>query len=122
MAPTTRSLRSNTELDDKPFAPLPSIPKKRKASEIAERIPCFSCADDKLSKQFPDFNPTPDCDHLINTCKKCLRLWIEASVDGTNFKSGGEDGKLWGIQCPQCDCIMRGVNVQDGSTKKIGKR
>lgn len=105
-----------------------SAGKKRKAAEV-EKYTCFSCAEDKAARLFPDYNPSPDCEHLINTCKHCLRKWVESQIDDANFKTGpavdeeGGGGKgakeeVWGVGCPQCKAIMRAVNVQAAVPKK----
>lgn len=95
--------------------------KKRKTNNI-EKFLCFSCATECSSTQFPDYNPTPDCDHLINTCKTCLKKWVEAKVEGATFATGGEDGKVFGVKCPQCDGIMRNANIEIAGTKKVYAR
>ena len=103
-----------------------------------ERFPCFTCATDRTSKQFPDFNPTPECEHLINTCKVCLRGWVESCVGCGNFVTGrkdvedgdgGKDGEGGdeirkegrGVRCPHpgCEGVMRNFNVQDAVSKKV---
>lgn len=135
MATTTRrALRSNTTLNDTLSAESAAImapSKKRKAAEM-EKFSCFTCAADKPPQQFPDYNPSPDCDHFINTCKTCLRQWIESCIEEANFKtgiSGGDEGEddgdakdVWGIACPQCEGVMRAVNVQMAVPKRVLKR
>lgn len=136
MTTTRRSLRSNTNLldGDPPYSTATTMApsKKRKAAEI-EKYACFSCAQDKPSRMFPDFNPSPDCDHMINTCKNCLRQWVEASIESANFKTdspggdGGEEGEgakagVWGVGCPECERVMRPVNIQIAIPKKSYKR
>ena len=95
--------------------------KKRKLDTNVEKFPCFSCDTLRLSKLFPDYNPSPDCDHLINTCKTCLKKWVAANVESSNFVTSGENGEIWGIKCPhpQCDAVMRNVNVEEAATKKV---
>lgn len=135
-----RALRSNTTLPDDiistPRHPAKMAPsKKRKAAEI-EKYNCFTCAEDKPARMFPDYNPSPDCKHLINTCKTCLRKWVEASIEEANFKTGlaagGVEGvaegdgakevEIRGIGCPECTSVMRAVNVQHAVPKKVYKR
>lgn len=86
---------------------------------------------------FPDYNPSPDCEHLINTCKTCLRKWVEASIEDANFRTEALDGvgdggdregeakvkkEVWGIGCPECEGVMRAVNVQMAVPKKVYRR
>lgn len=138
MTATHRALRSNTSLPQNPPKSPPSgtmapAAKKRKAAAI-ERYTCFSCAEDKAARLFPDYNPSPDCEHLINTCKHCLRKWVESQIDDANFKTGaaaadeggedveGAEKEVWGVGCPQCEAIMRAVNVQAAVPKKVYTR
>ena len=86
---------------------------KRRKTEI-ERFECFSCAVERTTTQFPDYNPTETCDHLINTCKQCLRAWIDVQMESTVVKGG--------IKCPQCDEVMKGKDVKMATTKKVFER
>ena len=92
---------------------------KKRKTESDERYRCTSCDTNRTSRQFPDYNPTPDCDHLIHTCKSCLSNWVTSNVESGNFANGG---KVFGVKCPECDSIMRNVNVEIAATKKIHKR
>ena len=100
--------------------------KKRKTetAAAAAKYPCFSCATDRVSRLFPDYNPSPDCEHLINTCKTCLRRWVDTNIENATFTTDGEDGKVFGIKCPhpECEGIMRNVNVEMTVTKKTYQR
>lgn len=42
---------------------------------------CLSCIADMPSRGFPDHNPSPECEHLINTCKKSLKGRADAQID-----------------------------------------
>lgn len=77
--------------------------------------------------------PSPDCEHTINTCKACLRKWVEASIEDGNFKTGaakepegddvaGFNAELWGVGCPECSSVMRLGNVQAAVPKKVLNR
>jgi len=96
--------------------------KHRKANAEVERFMCYGCDEQRTSKQFPDYNPSSDCEHLINICTKCLKKWIEVQVDNGNFTFGGKDGKALGIKCPQCPAVMKNVNVYIATTKKVYNR
>lgn len=93
--------------------------KRRKTEASVARHPCFSCATDRMSRFFPDYNPSPDCEHLINTCKTCLKKWVEANIESASFKTTEENG-VFGVRCPQPDCegVMRNVNVNIALGKK----
>ena len=48
-----------------------------------------------------------------------MKKWVEVKVDGGTFVTGGEDGKAFGVKCPQCDGIMRNANIEIAATKKV---
>lgn len=89
-------------------------PPAKKKKNAPRRYYCSSCDADKTDKSFPDYNPSPDCDHLINTCKNCLKQWVNVQVEGGLHVTGGEgdaDGeKVFGIKCVECPGIMRAVS------------
>lgn len=97
---------------------------KRRKTNQPQRFLCFSCDVERTSSQFPDYNPSPECEHLINTCKACLKGWVEAQVESGNFTAGGEDGQAFGVKCPHPDCkgVMKNVNVGVAATKKVYER
>ncbi|KAF7188941.1 hypothetical protein HII31_09864, partial [Pseudocercospora fuligena] len=68
-----------TTLDD-----VPAISKKR-AKTASARYLCTTCDTEKTAKSFPDYNPSADCDHLINTCKSCLKEWVGVRIEGAEF-------------------------------------
>ncbi|KAF2165418.1 hypothetical protein M409DRAFT_24268 [Zasmidium cellare ATCC 36951] len=116
-----RQLRSDTKSEPHHSLPEPSA-KKRKTQRDVVRYLCFACDTERAPSAFPDYNPSSECDHLINTCKTCLKAWVAAQVEGGLFTMGGEDGKTFGVKCPQCPAIMRSVNVQIAATKLVHQR
>lgn len=76
-----------------------------------ERYPCHTCLTDRTSSQFPDYNPTDTCDHLINTCRQCLRAWIVSQIESKAFTPH--------IKCPQCGEKMTRGDVELAVTKKV---
>ncbi|CZT25074.1 uncharacterized protein RCC_10804 [Ramularia collo-cygni] len=120
-----RNLRSNVNAlanvaDIQTYEEATAPPKKRKKVQ-APRFRCSSCSTLRMTKFFPNFNPSSECEHLINTCIACLRKWVEARVEGGTFEFG-KDGKMFGVRCPECPEVMREVNVQNAATKKVFKR
>ncbi len=152
-----RQLRSSTVAERSNMAPAV----KRRKTEVPKFL-CYSCQTERVSSQFPDYNPGAECDHLIHTCKACLKQWVEVQVESGNFvkrtdvESGGNEenaraekrvddlqdgvqkveqkakegdeelskGLLFGIKCPHPDCdgVMRNVNVQMAAARKVYQR
>lgn len=86
--------------------------KRRKL--VVERYPCYTCLEDRASSLFPDYNPTETCEHLINTCTRCLRQWITMHLGNKPFTPH--------IKCPQCDEKMTRRDVELAVTKKAFER
>ena len=95
--------------------------KRRKTNHDRPRFLCYGCDVERVPSQFPDCNPTADCQHLINTCTACLRKWIEAQVDAGSFMTDGQDSKVFGIACPHpgCQGTMKAGDVADAATRKV---
>ncbi|KAF2725294.1 hypothetical protein K431DRAFT_343261 [Polychaeton citri CBS 116435] len=81
--------------------------KRRRTSGI--KYLCLTCDTERVSSQFPDYNPTNDCDHLINTCTPCLRQWITAQLSSSSFKK---------IKCPECNQTMSNEEIRVATSKK----
>jgi DNA-directed RNA polymerase subunit RPC12/RpoP len=74
-----------------------------KRRRLTERFRCYICLEDCPSKQFPIYNPTETCKHLINICMSCLKQWVESRIEATIFTPQ--------IQCPQCDQKMNSRDI-----------
>lgn len=101
---------------------LPTPPTKKRKTQQTVKYLCYACDTERAPGAFPDYNPSSECDHLIHTCKNCLKAWIRAQVESGLFVTGGKDGKTFGIKCPQCPAVMRSVNVQMAATKTAHQR
>lgn len=121
---STRKLRSDTAAERAAAAPSKSTvgeqPAKKQKSAAPKYI-CTCCGDEKTSRSFPNYTPTPDCDHLINTCRTCLKQWVEVQVDSANFLrvSGDNETSTFGIKCVECKEVMRPVNVEIAASKAV---
>ena len=89
-------------------------PAAKRQRTKAITYPCHTCLEDRNTGSFPDVNPTSTCDHLINTCKRCLKQWIESQIETTVFTPH--------IQCPQCDEKMNSMDVEMAIPKKMFAR
>jgi hypothetical protein len=91
-------------------------PASKKRKVAVQRYKCLSCLTDRVATSFPDYNPTSTCKtHLINTCKQCLKKWIETQVDSGKLFEGD-------IKCPECPEIMRVEDVRLAASKKVAER
>ena len=96
--------------------------KRRKTTQTLPRFLCYGCDVARVPSQFPDCNPSADCQHLINTCTACLKKWVEAQVEAGSFKTDREeDGKVFGIACPHpgCQGTMKAEDVEQAATRKV---
>lgn len=89
-------------------------PAAKRRKVLVERYPCHTCLEDRTSSQLPDYNPTETCDHLINTCKRCLKQWVESQIETKVFTPQ--------IQCPECDQKMKSSDVKMAVSKKVFER
>jgi hypothetical protein len=58
---------------------------------------------------------------MINACTVCLKAWVDIQITDREFKTSGldTDEVVFGIRCPECEGIMRSVNVQAATSKKM---
>ncbi|KAK3116357.1 hypothetical protein LTR53_003383 [Teratosphaeriaceae sp. CCFEE 6253] len=89
---------------------------KRRKTANEPKYHCLGCDTNRIGRSFPDSNPSSGCEHLINTCKTCLKKWVEAQVSSGLIVQAG---KTFGIQCPECDAVMKSVDVEVAATKKV---
>jgi hypothetical protein len=89
-------------------------PAKKRQTIKAITYPCHTCLEDRTTGMFPEYNPTEICDHLINTCKRCLKQWIESQIETSVFTPH--------IQCPQCDQKMSSTDLEMAVPKKMFAR
>lgn len=73
-----------------------SKPKKRRKVEYR----CVRCGQNKPSRSFPRTNPTPRCDHDINTCKECLQAWVDTQIRDDLLVAGVRDNRSYRLRCP----------------------
>ncbi|PPJ50272.1 hypothetical protein CBER1_04912 [Cercospora berteroae] len=121
---STRKLRRDTAAERAAATASKSTagdqPAKRQKS-IATKYMCTCCGDEKTSRSFPNYTPTPHCEHLINTCRVCLKQWVEVQVDSANFLrvSGDNETSTVGIKCVECKEVMRPVNVEIAASQQV---
>ncbi|KAF3031912.1 hypothetical protein E8E11_000074 [Didymella keratinophila] len=80
---------------------------------------CLTCLDDMPSRSFHNHNPSPDCDHLINTCKKCLSDWVDAQIDQSFAVTDEKENTVFGVKCPECSASMQSSNVRAVASGKM---
>jgi hypothetical protein len=94
--------------------PTTMAPATKRRKTATQRYACHTCLEDRTTGQFPNYNPTETCDHLINTCKSCLKEWIQSQIETTVFKPH--------IQCPQCDQKMNSRDIRMAVSKTLFAR
>ncbi|KAJ4343449.1 hypothetical protein N0V87_000215 [Didymella glomerata] len=80
---------------------------------------CLSCLVDMPSRSFHDYNPSPDCEHLINTCKECLSGWVDTQIDQNLAVMDKKDNTVFGIKCPECSASMQSLNVRAVASREM---
>ena len=76
----------------------------------AQKYDCTTCGLTLASSAFPNLLPTADCDHLINTCKSCLKNWVATQLDNTIYNK---------LSCPECPEILQNGDVKAYATKSV---
>lgn len=94
-------------------------PPRQRPKRLPELYHCLSCLVDMPSRSFPDHNPSPACEHLINTCKKCLSGWVDAQIDQNLTVTDEKDNTVFGIKCPECSARMQPSNVRAAASRKM---
>lgn len=74
------------------------------------RYDCITCDRTLASSSFPKHLPTDNCDHLINTCKACLKQWIAVQLESTTYDN---------ITCPECPQPMQNSDVKIHAAKNV---
>ena len=75
----------------------------------------------RLAKFFPNYNPSSECDdnHRINTCKACLQKHVDYCINNAQTTTTADEEKALGIACPECDAVMRAVNIEIAATETM---
>jgi hypothetical protein len=94
--------------------PTTMAPAAKRRKVAAPRFECHTCLETLTTGKFPDYNPTETCDHLINTCTKCLKEWIQSQIETAVFTPH--------IPCPQCNEKMNNRDVDMAVPKSIFSR
>jgi len=85
---------------------------KRQKIDESPHYLCTSCNESKPESEFPDFNPNSACDHSINTCAACLKLWVTVNIKNNQTVPTGDHKELLGIPCPECPLLMLEMDIQ----------
>ena len=96
----------------------PHTSRKKKVA----RYHCLTCGETKHERHFADFNPSAECEHLINTCKSCLERYVDTQIEDTNVRIGGDDNKTFGIRCPECPAIMKADDIETAASENMFAR
>lgn len=80
---------------------------------------CRSCLSDLPSRNFPNYNPSPDCKYLINTCEECLQGWVDAQIKQNLAVTDEKDNTVFGLKCPECPASMQTRNLRAATSSEI---
>ncbi|KAF2741249.1 hypothetical protein EJ04DRAFT_242 [Polyplosphaeria fusca] len=77
------------------------------------RKDCIVCTESRSIQHFATRPPTAQCTHEVNTCRRCLRSWIESE-----FTS-----KMWDqINCPECSVRLEHEDMRVFAPPDIFRR
>lgn len=110
---TRRSARlqgaaANPVQDGNRISKVKSAPKPK-----PKKIDCTTCGRKLAPSSFPDYLPTDNCKHLINTCKACTQTYIALQLDNTTYDR---------LACPECPELMANADVERLAAKKVYER
>ncbi|KAF2270912.1 hypothetical protein CC78DRAFT_5996 [Lojkania enalia] len=74
---------------------------------------CIVCTNSRSLRHFPKRPPTAGCTHEINTCKSCLRSWIQSEFESKMFDQ---------IGCPECAIQMQYEDIQEFAPSQVFRR
>ncbi|KAK4561442.1 hypothetical protein LTR86_004760 [Recurvomyces mirabilis] len=74
---------------------------------------CTTCGRNLAASSFPKYAIAESCDHLINTCKACVKEWVTVQLEMTTYDK---------LSCPQCPSIMINEDVQRAAAPKVYQR
>ena len=78
-----------------------------------QKYDCTTCDRTMASSAFPENLPTDNCEHMINTCKSCLNMWITTMLEKTTYDK---------LSCPECPEIMQNEDVKMHAAKTVYTR
>ncbi|KAK3676906.1 hypothetical protein LTR78_003110 [Recurvomyces mirabilis] len=74
---------------------------------------CTTCGRNLAASSFPKYAIAESCDHLINTCKACVKQWVNVQLEMTTYDK---------LSCPQCPSTMINEDVQRAAAPKVYQR
>lgn len=106
---------------------LGAVVKRQKTRPAPKRYLCSVCNTAKMSRWFPDHNPTSKCEHSIHTCKLCLKQWVHSQIEnGACVPQLDTETKRHSlsIRCPEdgCAASMLNADVEDAASLSMCTR
>lgn len=92
-----------------------TTPKKRR--KAGHR--CVRCGRNKPSRSFPGTNPSPRCNHDINTCKECLQAWVDTQIRDDLLVADVGDNSSYRLRCPECPELIQAADVRAIATPEM---
>ncbi|TKA74350.1 hypothetical protein B0A55_05514 [Friedmanniomyces simplex] len=86
---------------------------KKTPKPMPLKFDCTICGRALAASSLPDHLAPDHCEHLINTCKQCVKAWIAAQLDSTTYDR---------VSCPECPEIMTKADVKQMAAKDVYAR
>lgn len=82
-------------------------------SQRKETKECILCTDTRSLHRFPNRPPTTQCTHEVDTCRRCLRKWIQSEFTT----------KIWNeINCPICSKRLQHSDMREFAPSDVFRR
>ncbi|EMC93995.1 hypothetical protein BAUCODRAFT_59544, partial [Baudoinia panamericana UAMH 10762] len=75
-----------------------------------EKYDCTTCGRTLASSSFPNHLATGKCVHLINTCKRCTKIWIATQLDTVTYDK---------LSSPECPEVLSNKDVNRLAAKDV---
>ncbi|KAJ4374123.1 hypothetical protein N0V83_002864 [Neocucurbitaria cava] len=87
--------------------------RKHRRPQRKETKECIICTDTRSLHRFPNRPPTTQCTHEVDTCRRCLRKWIQSEFTT----------KIWNeINCPICSKRLQHSDMREFAPRDVFRR
>lgn len=108
---STKTILKNVQIEKVPSSSSTHNASRKSRSRATKD--CMICANTRSLHHFPHRNPTAQCEHETDVCRKCLRTWI-----ASEFKA-----KMWDeINCPVCSQRLQHEDMRAFAPSDVFRR